>query len=303
MEMIVIAVFVLAAACSTIAGWRRAKRRAAIESIAARAGLQYAEEDPFNCTRVAFGLFRKGDGRGAENVMWRAEDDGKPVRVFDFWYYTEHRTDNGGTTRTYERFTCATALVNGSWPSLTISREGLLDKFATSLGLPDLDFESEEFQPAVRRALRGPALRERAHRSRHDGAAAVDPRRAPLRAEGPVAARGVAADRTTSDARPAGCLRRVPPADPARCVGPVPVTVSSTPTASRCPSRTFRSRHRRTHPSTTTRSRLSTTAAGGARRAGPAGSYDLDGHLVAPVVEDPWRDAPSADGGPRAPAR
>lgn len=145
MDWLFFAAFVAFSLWGSVAAWRRVKRRGDVESVASRAGLEYAADDPFNSTRVAFALFRRGDGRGAENVMWRAADAGCPVRAFDYWYYTEHRSQNGGTTRSYEYFTCATVLLNGSWPALTIEREGIVDKVVTTLGLPDLDFESEEF--------------------------------------------------------------------------------------------------------------------------------------------------------------
>jgi hypothetical protein len=302
MEMIVIAVFVLVAACSTIAGWRHAKRRAAIESIAARAGLQYAEEDPFSCTRVAFGLFRKGDGRGAENVMWRADDDGKPVRVFDFWYYTEHRSDNGGTTRTYERFTCAMALVNGSWPSLTVSREGLLDKFATSLGLPDLDFESEEFNrlfvvrcedPRFASALIDPGMMELLLSTRGELHFELKGRWL-LVASPPIEPRLMPGLLGICDE----FLRRIPPVvwelypSPFVDADGKPLPVEDVPVAA--PSDLSE------HDDPLEALDHSPLAA-----LGEPGrpEYDLDGHVVAPVVEDPWRETPSADGGPRAPAR
>jgi hypothetical protein len=67
-----------------IVPWTLAIRRgrgagtAAVES-----GLSYSAADPFSCTRVAFPLFRKGDGRSAENVMWR-EGAELASRAFDF---------------------------------------------------------------------------------------------------------------------------------------------------------------------------------------------------------------------------
>ena len=77
METVILLVaFAVISAAGSIAALRRAKRAAQIGEIASRAGLQYAAADPFACTRVSFGLFTKGDGRGADNVMWRGSDDG-----------------------------------------------------------------------------------------------------------------------------------------------------------------------------------------------------------------------------------
>jgi len=130
---------------SLVGAYIRNRRRATAENVAARAGMDYSFDDPFNCTRVAFALFRKGDGRGAENVMWRDGVKGQPVRAFDYWYYTEHRNESGAPTRAYHRFSCAMTLVGGSWPPLTITREGLLDKVVDTVAANDIDLESEEF--------------------------------------------------------------------------------------------------------------------------------------------------------------
>ena len=131
--------------------WRRSARRQALPVIARRAGLDYSEEDPFNCTGVAFPLFRAGDGRTVENVMWRPEPSaesrgsGEPVRVFDYSYYDEFKDQNGQVRRSWHHFSCALVQHNGSWPPLRVSREGLLDKAEHVLGSGDIDFESEAF--------------------------------------------------------------------------------------------------------------------------------------------------------------
>jgi hypothetical protein len=135
----------LVLAASGIASALRAKRAADISTIASRARLQYSSSDPFDCTRVGFRLFTRGDGRGAENVMWREPGDGHVYRVFDYWFYNEHRDQYGRTTKSYDRFTCAMALVGSSWPDIEIVPEGLMDKMASVIGGGDIDLESEEF--------------------------------------------------------------------------------------------------------------------------------------------------------------
>ena len=143
--VILLLVFAVFSAAGTMAALLRAKRAAQIGEIAARAGLKYSDTDPFNCVRVNFHLFAKGDGRGAENVMWREPGDGHVYRVFDFWYYDEHRDQNGGTSKTFYRSSCAMALVGSSWPDITIVHEGMFGKVLTKLAGDDIDFESEEF--------------------------------------------------------------------------------------------------------------------------------------------------------------
>ena len=88
----------------------RAKRRQEAAEIAVRAGLEFAASDPFDCTRVGFGLFTKGDGREATNVMWRDDADGHAYRVFDYAYYVEHKDQYGRVTKTYHPSSCAMAL-------------------------------------------------------------------------------------------------------------------------------------------------------------------------------------------------
>jgi len=143
--VIFLLVFAVISAAGTIAALRRAKRAMQIGEIASRAGLQYSASDPFDCARVSFTLFIKGDGRGAENVMWREPGDGHVYRVFDFWYYDEYTGEHGNLERMYHRSSCAMALVGSSWPDITIVREGLLGKVITTLAGDDIDFESEEF--------------------------------------------------------------------------------------------------------------------------------------------------------------
>jgi hypothetical protein len=77
--------------------------------------------------------------------MWREPGDGHVYRVFDYWFYNEHRDQYGRTTKSYDRFTCAMALVGSSWPDIEIVPEGLMDKMASVIGGGDIDLESEEF--------------------------------------------------------------------------------------------------------------------------------------------------------------
>ena len=144
-RLIVLVGWLVVLAAGGIAAARRAARRQQAAEIASRAGLQFEPTDPFDCTRVAFHLFTKGDGREASNVMWRDTDDGHSFRVFDFAYYVEHHDQYGRTTKTYHPSSCAMALVGSAWPDISIGREGLLDKVVNAIDGGDIDFESEEF--------------------------------------------------------------------------------------------------------------------------------------------------------------
>jgi hypothetical protein len=153
---------VVVAACVVIAAvllpWlHRQRRREDLAAVAARHGLRYSHLDPFGCTRVAFPLFRKGDGRMAENLVWRERADGLSTRAFDFSYYVETRDDLGRVQRHHQRFSCAMAQIDGSWPEVSIHREGLIEKALGLVGLGDIQLESEEFNR--RFTLRSPDRR------------------------------------------------------------------------------------------------------------------------------------------------
>jgi hypothetical protein len=139
-----IAVAVVALA-SALGGWWRRRGHIRADGVAARAGLQYSHDDPFDSTRIAFPLFRKGVDRAAENVMWRDAHDDRPVHAFDYWYYDVHTDQTGRACKTYHWYSCATALIGGSWPLLTVEPESLAHRIGTHLGLSDIDLESEQF--------------------------------------------------------------------------------------------------------------------------------------------------------------
>ena len=137
--------------------WALANRqRQDAATTAAAAGLAFSAADPFSCARVAFPLFRKGDGQVVENVMWR-EGAELASRVFDFAYYEVLPDDSGRDRRTYRRFSCAMVQVDGSWPDLSIGPDGLFEKALDLVGMGSIDVESDEFNR--RFALRSPDRR------------------------------------------------------------------------------------------------------------------------------------------------
>lgn len=122
----------------------KAKRREAFRAFALRQGLQYAERDHFDLLGWPFNLFRRGDGRGIENVLWGTWRD-TPMHAFDYWYYTETTDSKGRRSRSYRRYSCALVEVPASFPHLELAREGLLTRLADHIGLEDIEFESPEF--------------------------------------------------------------------------------------------------------------------------------------------------------------
>jgi hypothetical protein len=128
-----------------------------LASVAVRNGLEHSAVDPFGSTRVAFPLFRKGDGRQAQNVVWRKRADGLATRAFDFSYFVEMKDDFGQVRRIHTHFSCVMAQVDGAWPEVSITREGFVERALDLVGLGDIELESDEFNR--RFALRSPDRR------------------------------------------------------------------------------------------------------------------------------------------------
>lgn len=127
------------------ASWYFAKkRREEFAQVAKSLGLRYAPRDPFRLKRLPFALMKRGDGRGAENVMW-GPWKGIKLRVFDYWYYEQTRDAQGHTSRNYSRFSCALSRLPFPAPHVTISRENVFTRIADHVGLEDIAYESEEF--------------------------------------------------------------------------------------------------------------------------------------------------------------
>jgi len=74
------------------------KRRAALTAVATSLGFRYAPDDPFDTVDLPFALFRRGDGRGVENVLWGVAGN-LAVRVCDYWYYDVDRRARPGHHR------------------------------------------------------------------------------------------------------------------------------------------------------------------------------------------------------------
>jgi len=136
----------LAAGVVAFQYWANQRRRRAFATFAAQHGLVYHRQDPFGLLAEPFRLFSKGDGRGIENVL-----DGRwqdiPIRAFDYWYYVESSSSDGGSKR-YHRFDCVIAPIDAACSSLTIHRENLFTRLADHLAMGDIQFELGEFNDA-----------------------------------------------------------------------------------------------------------------------------------------------------------
>jgi hypothetical protein len=112
--------------------------------------------------QLPFETFKRGDARGTSNVL-RAEIDRCEVHAFDFWWYVEqenraYRTNAGlGITvgdvaaieqpprRQYYSVSCAMVGIDNVLPHLIVARETRASRAASSMGVKDLQLESEEF--------------------------------------------------------------------------------------------------------------------------------------------------------------
>jgi hypothetical protein len=140
----ILAVVAVAIAALAISLHLKAKRRAAFRAFALQHRLEYAEGDPFSLLGWPFDLFRRGDGRGIDHVVWGTWRDTK-LQAFDYWYYTESTDSKGHRSRSYRRFSGVVIEVPAAFPHLTMAREGLFTRLADHLGMEDIEFESPEF--------------------------------------------------------------------------------------------------------------------------------------------------------------
>jgi hypothetical protein len=129
------------------AWYSKKKRREELAQAAKQLGLQYSAEADPGLLRLPFGLFRRGDGRGVENMLWGTWN-GTALREFDYWYYEETTDSEGHRSKSYYKFSCALTEIPAQSPHLTVTHEGFFSRLADHLGFHDIDFESEDFNRA-----------------------------------------------------------------------------------------------------------------------------------------------------------
>ena len=151
MEFPVPILFLLFALGAAAVAWfqyaARQRRRQAFAAFAATHALRYHQRDPFGLLSEPFHLFRKGDGRGIENVL-DGEWSGIPIRAFDYWYYEESTDSEGHRRKSYYRFDCVLMPIEAACSPLRIDRENLFTRIADHLAMRDIEFELEEFNRA-----------------------------------------------------------------------------------------------------------------------------------------------------------
>jgi type II secretory pathway pseudopilin PulG len=142
--LIIVGILVLIGLGIWYSWYAKKKRREELAIAAKQLGLQYSQADTFGCLALPFGLFRKGDGRGTENVLWGAWQ-GIGLREFDYWYYEESTDSEGHTSRSYSYFSCVVTQIPLTASPLSVTKENIFTRFADHVGLRDIEFESERF--------------------------------------------------------------------------------------------------------------------------------------------------------------
>jgi len=145
--LLVVGIILVIGLVAWYAWYAKKKRREELALAAKQLGLRYSRADTFGCLSLPFGLFRRGDGRGTENVLygvWQGID----LREFDYWFYEESTDSEGHTSRSYSKFSCVATTVPLIGAGLSVTRENLFTRFADHVGLRDIDFELEEFNRA-----------------------------------------------------------------------------------------------------------------------------------------------------------
>lgn len=122
------------------------KRRSAMSELAEQLGLQFDAERNYGMAKQYAFLdkLRQGENRYAYNIM-NGSFQGHEVAAFDYHYET-HSTDSKGNRQTQNHhFSFFILSLGGSFPELTIAKEGIFSKIAQAVGFNDIDFESHEF--------------------------------------------------------------------------------------------------------------------------------------------------------------
>ena len=143
----------LGAAAAAVVGWwsyqQDQKRRAALAAFAAAKGWSFEPGDPHGLAdrwpEPPFGI---GHSRRASNVMTGVVD-GRAMFAFDYRYKVTTSTGKSQSTRTYHHGVCVLALP-AYLPSLEVGPENVLTRFGNSLGLDDIELESEDFNRTFR---------------------------------------------------------------------------------------------------------------------------------------------------------
>ena len=145
--LIFVGIIALAIGALVLSYLAKQKRREAFALVAVQLGMEYWPEDAFDLLAEPFALFKKGDGRGIENVL-AGEYQSVDVKAFDYWYYDESTDSKGHTSKSYYRFNAVILPIDAACSPLSIENENVLTRLADALTFRDIEFESEDFNRA-----------------------------------------------------------------------------------------------------------------------------------------------------------
>ena len=129
--------------------WRKdQRRRQALQTWAGKNGYSYTDEDDRWCERWNGNPFGEGDHRRAKNVITGTAK--LPFSAFDYSYQTHSSDGRGGRTTTTHHYAVTALEFAGFLPTLQVTPESVFTRIGHSLGLDDIDLESEDFNRKFR---------------------------------------------------------------------------------------------------------------------------------------------------------
>ncbi len=132
-----------------IAYQRDAKRRQALAAFAASKGWSYTPRDDSWAARFSGSPFGEGDHRQVKNVL-RGQVGGHDMVAFDYSYETHSGDGNGGRDTTTHLYAVTALALPAYLPHLELSPENVLSRIGHTLGLQDIELESEDFNRRYR---------------------------------------------------------------------------------------------------------------------------------------------------------
>lgn len=131
-------------------GWKAAKeRREALAALASQRGWQWVARDDSWTERFGGEPFGEGSDRKAHNVL-TGTYEGLPMVAFDYSYETYSTDSKGNRQTTVHRYSVCVLRMPAWLPTVELTPENLLTRFAGKLGLGDVELESEDFNRRFR---------------------------------------------------------------------------------------------------------------------------------------------------------
>ena len=129
--------------------WRKdQRRRQALQTWAAKNGYSYVPEDDRWCERWNGNPFGEGDHRRAKNIVTGTAK--APFAAFDYSYQTHSSDGRGGSSTTTHHYAVTALEFSTFLPTLQVTPENMFTRIGHSLGLDDIDLESEDFNRRFR---------------------------------------------------------------------------------------------------------------------------------------------------------